>query len=410
MDSGKQAGWPACANTHSLAISLVVQSSARYAKDMRSQSGIRNTRRLEARRRTAAAWLGIGIAASVACAPLQRAPITENPADNIGVRAAHTATVLDDGAILIAGGCIEDGCATATDHAALVVGSQVKPLDVMRDARDAHTATVLGDGRVLVAGGFSAEGSVTRSAELYDAVHGTWSSVGDLITPRGGHSAALLGDGRVLIAGGWVSSGRYTASTEFFDPHTGVFADGPSLPDAVDNASAITLRDGSVLVTGGQTQPGLASAASAVIFPGKAEIVRTDDLLTPRFKHAMVPLRDGRVLLIGGTTEDDRLLSSTEVFDPETLTFTPGPELISGRYKLGGAAAILPDGRVIVGGGGNGVEVIDVDTKAVELLQGAPSRMASFGTVSVSNGSLYLIGGYDENISLTGTFERLPLP
>ena len=77
-----------------------------------------------------------------------------------------------------------------------------------------------------------------------------------------------------------------------------------------------------------------------------------------RFKHALVPWVDGTVLVVGGTSDDRRLLDSTEVFDPRTSSFRPGPRLAHGRYKLTGGVAALPDGRVVVAGGGPGAEVI----------------------------------------------------
>ncbi len=77
----------------------------------------------------------------------------------------------------------------------------------MATARYAHSATLLPNGQVLVAGGFSA------SAELYDPATGLWTSTGSMTTLRTGHSATLLLDGKVLVAGGSGFSG-YLASAE----------------------------------------------------------------------------------------------------------------------------------------------------------------------------------------------------
>ena len=75
------------------------------------------------------------------------------------------------------------------------------------------TATLLNDGRVLVTGGF--DGQVTARAELYDPSAGKFISAGTMSTPRAGHTATLLADGRILIAGG--SYGR-EPSAELFEP------------------------------------------------------------------------------------------------------------------------------------------------------------------------------------------------
>jgi hypothetical protein len=70
----------------------------------------------------------------------------------------------------------------------------------MTDARYLHTATLLPDGRVLVAGGAFTDGRA--SAELYDPVTGTWTPTGSMTTGRLAFAATLLPDGRVLVAGG----------------------------------------------------------------------------------------------------------------------------------------------------------------------------------------------------------------
>ena len=70
----------------------------------------------------------------------------------------------------------------------------------LNTARDWHTATLLPNGKVLVAGGYRQR--LSASAELYDPASGTWTTTGPLNTARGSHTATLLPNGKVLVAGG----------------------------------------------------------------------------------------------------------------------------------------------------------------------------------------------------------------
>ena len=83
------------------------------------------------------------------------------------------------------------------------------PRPVSATARDFHTATLLPNGKVLVAGGANGSGFLA-SAELYDPATGTWSATGSLNTARYQHTATLLADGKVLVVGGGGNSGFLT--------------------------------------------------------------------------------------------------------------------------------------------------------------------------------------------------------
>ncbi len=183
-------------------------------------------------------------------------------------RGYHTATLLSDGRVLVAGGdpCGWAGCAN------LVTAEIYDPktgkfmaTGSMATDRAFHTATLLRDGRVLIAGGDSL-GTVPFSAELYDPKTGSFSATGSMAWPRVYTTATLLADGRVLVAGG---GGDYTdrnflASAEIFDPATGSFSATGSMNEARTWFQANLLADGRVLVTGGYGD--LAPLASAELF------------------------------------------------------------------------------------------------------------------------------------------------
>ena len=157
-----------------------------------------------------------------------------------------TATLLADGRVLIAGGRDAVTFGTTTDKAEIYDPATGKftATGSMAHARSYHSATLLRDGRVLVAGG-------QDPAELFDPKTGTFSPTGSMVTPRTRHTATLLSDGRVLIAGGMEFSSLQTplAAAELFDPMSGTFSSTGSMQAPCQEPYAALLLDGRVLIT-----------------------------------------------------------------------------------------------------------------------------------------------------------------
>ncbi len=122
----------------------------------------------------------------------------------------------------------------------------------LETARYRHTATLLRDGRVLVAGGRSLDHHVLSSTEVFSPTAGEWNSSGNFGAGGEGHTATLLPDGRVLALGGRNSQGDL-ARADFFDPATTAWLGGGDLLSYARSFHTATLwLDGIVLVAGGQ--------------------------------------------------------------------------------------------------------------------------------------------------------------
>src|SRR5262245_56720368 len=120
----------------------------------------------------------------------------------------------------------------------------------MLSTRTYHTASLLADGRVLIAGGRADNSTPLSSAELYDPGRGTFIRTGNMMTPRLFHTATLLANGKVLVAGGY-GPGKSLASAELYDPAGGTFTPTGSMTNAQGGHTATLLHNGKVLIAGG---------------------------------------------------------------------------------------------------------------------------------------------------------------
>ena len=202
----------------------------------------------------------------------------------------------------------------------------------MAGPRALHSASLLADGTVLLAGGTDGE-AVLASAEHYDPATGTFALAGTMTSPRALHTATRLDDGSLLLVGGLVEGvgdeeSQVAATMERYDPATGTFIAVGAMAAARGGHTATLLDDGRILVTGGLDADGDALASAELVDPATGEVTPAGGMTKPRALHSAILLADGDVLIVGGEGEgapgsDVDLIGAPEIYDVTTGTFRP---------------------------------------------------------------------------------------
>ena len=265
-------------------------------------------------------------------------------------RQNHTPTLLTNGLVLVAGGVtVGTGGQTLSTCELYSPATGLWTNTVsMKTARYSHTAVLLTNGLVLVAGGIS--NSVTLAgSELYNPAAGTWTSTGNLNTPRSSASAFLLTDGTVLVVGGQGTNSTTLSSAEIYDPATGLwrYTATPMLMAQYQPICQL-LPDGQVLVAGGLTNGTAVSGFSELYDPVGDSWSQTGSMNTPRASAGSVLLNNGIVLVAGGSNGNS--LTNAELYDPGTGIWT-----VTGAMKEGRNGAfpmvLLGNGQALATGG-----------------------------------------------------------
>jgi N-acetylneuraminic acid mutarotase len=254
---------------------------------------------------------------------------------------------------LLSSGLLIAGLLSGTAVRAVVAAGSFAFTGSMTTARTGHTATLLQNGQVLVAGGGNS--TVVASAELYDPATGTWTLTGSMATARTYHTATLLPNGEVLVVGG-LSNGNSgintscAATAELYNPSTGQWTATGSTIKPRGNHTATLLRDGKVLVAGGLCSGGFdyADAGAEIYNPSTGKWTATGNMNVARVNTAATLLTSGQVLIAGGNTTSSGSRSA-ELYDPSTGKWTSTGSMSVYRATL--AATLLPNGDVLVFGG-----------------------------------------------------------
>ena len=338
-------------------------------------------------------------AALVLTAPVVRAvtPFTAAAPMSQG-RAGPIAAVLADGKVLVAGGYGNNATLLTSAEVYDPVSATWSPTGTMNAGRSVFVAATLPNGRVLVIGGLQ-PGPGYDAAEIYDPAQGTWASAGRTgagssptatLLPGGDvlafganlrvggifnhssltwsptkpsfdgryyHVAVALANGKVLVAGGIAGPQTATTNTaEIYDPASGNWSWTGSLNDGRIYAAAVRLLDGRVLLCGGDDYE---VTGQAEIYDPATEVWSvTAPMSVPRSHHTLTLLASGKVLATGGngSSSGGPVLASAELYDPSTQTWVPAGTMTEPRANA--TASNLPDGRVLIAGGGDSITEI----------------------------------------------------
>jgi hypothetical protein len=236
-------------------------------------------------------------------------------------RYSHCTTLLPSGRVLITGGYssrFNDYQRTYEIYDPTTNKCDIpdRPAPLMARRRSDHSATLLNDGRVLIAGGFNDQDRYFPYCEIYDPSTDTWSDAAAMRTGRSMHTACLLGDGRVMVAGGYVTQTTNTVTCEVYDPVADEWSDIGLMREVRNRHAAAQLSGTRILVAGNRSTK---TTEICTMTGSSGSWAFGEDMFEYRHIQTMTTFSNGVVLIAGGVklmSFPETYLSSCELFLP----------------------------------------------------------------------------------------------
>ena len=321
----------------------------------------------------------------------------------------HTVTQLANGNLVVIGGNTSMDYDESQPTGAIEIydytSNQWSSAGTLSIARQNHTATLLLDGTILVAGGYTGS-DVTTSVEIYDPSTQTCRSAAPLILARHDHSAILLDDGRVLVDGGrdGGSSSNYFNECEIYDPTSDTWIVIGNMAQARIKGSLITFSDGTVLTSGGRNTPSSCAPGSEILTGTFSSWSSTSPMLEPATWNGSTLLPEDRFLVTGGLVDAEwdnsftgDMTPTCEWYDKPNERWFFAPQLNLQRSYHGQCYIhqtlndTLPTDMVLVAAGITGdytftqtAEILDVTDQALQTYEAMPQNLASVNPTSGS--------------------------
>ncbi|MGZ8181375.1 MAG: kelch repeat-containing protein, partial [Methylobacter sp.] len=322
-------------------------------------------------------------------------------------RIFHTANLLNDDSVLLVGGendpALRKPDTFVTDSVEAFQNGNIESLPALHTARAKHTATLLNDGTLMVAGGIGQDGKPLNAVEIWDPVERQWRDAPQLAMARSMHSATLLSDGRLMISGGLNADGMPLNSVEIWNPSSNTWSAGKPLIYPLQAHASSLLASGNVLVMGGLTLKDMA-AERAMLWSKASEEWRPAGLIDiPMYNRhynriTLVPLADG---------------SARAFTNYNILQWQPAKAPTNSYPPYGErdvyASTLLNDGRILLTGGlmvslgsSHGAESPPMD--AAEIYDPVSNRFTATGrmnqsrfmhsAIALDNGDVVVAGGW----------------